>query len=71
MGLSDNEIQTLIDRYRQPDGLINYTVFLDKLNSVFSSDVDLSATIQSVKAQAVSKISYDNFRISPMTRKKL
>jgi len=53
MGLSDSEIQDLVDRYRQPDGLISYTSFLDKLNSVFSSDADLSATIQGVMAKAV------------------
>jgi hypothetical protein len=53
MGLSDAEIQTLVDRYRQADGLIHYQAFLDRLNTVWAPEADLSATIQSVKAQAV------------------
>jgi len=50
MGLSDAEIQDLVDRYRQADGLIHYQAFLDKLNAVWAPEADLSATIQGVRA---------------------
>jgi len=55
ISLSEADIQDLIGRYRVSDGtgMINYSQFLDKLNVVFSDQMDPSATISGVKAQAV------------------
>lgn len=55
IALTEAEIKELIDRYRVSDGtgMINYASFLQKLNCVFSDQMDPSSTIQNVKAQAV------------------
>jgi len=52
INLTEAEIQTLIDRYLVPNvpGMINYAAFLNKLNAVFSDEMNPSATIAGVKA---------------------
>ncbi len=56
MNLTEQETQELINRYQLKDGtkLINYRDFINKLDTVFSDQVDPTAVIQNAKTSAVS-----------------
>ena len=56
MNLTEQETQELINRYQLKDGtgLINYRDFVNKLNTVFSDEVDPTAVIQNARTSAVS-----------------
>ena len=56
INLQKPEIDELVERYRVPGqpGLINYRSFINKLDEVFTENINKDAVIENARSSAVS-----------------